>query len=101
MKMKIGVVGDKDTAIGFRLAGLVDVYEVNNKEEAAKAIKELDERDDIGLIITTERIGEEIRDVINSLDKVVVEIPDKNGPIVREYDPIRTLVRKAVGVDMK
>jgi len=99
--MKIGVVGDKDTAIGFRLAGLVDVYEVNNKEEAAKAIKELDERDDIGLIITTERIGEEIRDVINSLDKVVVEIPDKNGPIVREYDPIRTLVRKAVGVDMK
>ena len=99
--MKIGVVGDKDTAFGYRLAGLVDVYEVNNKEEAAKAIKELDERDDIGLIITTERIGEEIRDVINSLDKVVVEIPDKNGPIVREYDPIRTLVRKAVGVDMK
>ncbi|WP_048055509.1 V-type ATP synthase subunit F [Methanotorris igneus] len=99
--MKIGVVGDRDTAIGFRLAGLVDVYEVNNKEEAAKAIKELAEREDIGLIITTERIGEEIRDVINSVEKVVVEIPDKNGPIVREHDPIRTLVRKAVGVDMK
>ncbi|EHP89069.1 V-type ATP synthase subunit F [Methanotorris formicicus] len=99
--MKIGVVGDRDTAIGFRLAGLVDVYEVNNKEEAEKAIKELSEREDIGLIITTERIGEEIRDVIDSIDKVVVEIPDKNGPIVREHDPIRILVRKAVGVEMK
>ena len=32
--MKVGVVGDRETAIGFRLAGLTDVYEVKNDEEA-------------------------------------------------------------------
>ncbi|MDK2789986.1 MAG: V/A-type H+/Na+-transporting ATPase subunit [Methanothermococcus sp.] len=99
--MKIGVVGGPDVAVGFRLAGLEDVYEVKNSEEAIKALKELENKDDIGLIITTEKIGEEIRDIISNLKKVVVEIPDKNGPIVREHDPVRVLVRKAVGVDIK
>jgi len=99
--MKIGVVGGPDVAVGFRLAGLEDVYEVKNSEEAIKALEELENKDDIGLIITTEKIGEEIRDTISNLKKVVVEIPDKNGPIVREHDPVRVLVRKAVGVDIK
>jgi len=91
--MRIGVVGDPDVVVGFRLAGLTDVYEVKSPEQAAKA--------EIGLIITTERIGEQVRDTISAVKKVVVEVPDKNGPIVRENDPVKVLVRNAVGVDIK
>ncbi|MBA2863689.1 V-type ATP synthase subunit F [Methanococcus maripaludis] len=99
--MRIGVVGDPDVVAGFRLAGLTDVYEVNSPEQAVKAIEELNSNSEIGLIITTERIGEKIRDAISSIKKVVVEVPDKNGPIVRENDPVKVLVRNAVGVDIK
>lgn len=99
--MKIAVVGDLDMTMGFRLAGLVDIYEVKNADEALEAIKDLDSRDDIGLIITSERIGEEIRDNISGLTKFIVEIPDKDGRIVREHDPVKVLVRKAVGIELK
>ena len=99
--MKIAVVGDLDMTMGFRLAGLEDVYEVKNAEDALNTIRELDNRGDIGLIITTERLGEEIRDSISNLKKFIVEVPDKNGAIIREHDPVKTLVRKAVGVELK
>ncbi|WP_421077739.1 V-type ATP synthase subunit F [Methanothermococcus sp. Ax23] len=99
--MKIGVVGDLDMTMGFRLAGLVDVYEVKNTDEALNAIEELDSREDIGLIIIPEKLGESIRDKLSKLNKFVVEIPDKNGPIVREHDPVKVLVRKAVGIELK
>jgi V/A-type H+-transporting ATPase subunit F len=99
--MKIAVVGDLDMTMGFRLAGLVDIYEVKSADEAIEAIKELDGRSDIGLIITSERIGEEIRDKISGLKKFIVEVPDKNGKIAREHDPVKVLVRKAVGIELK
>ncbi|AEH07409.1 V-type ATP synthase subunit F [Methanothermococcus okinawensis] len=99
--MKIGVVGDLDMTIGFRLAGLVDVYEVKNNNEAIDALKKLSSREDIGLIIIPEKIGESIRDELSKLNKFVVEVPDKNGPIVRENDPVKELVRKAVGIELK
>ncbi|HIP17574.1 MAG TPA: V-type ATP synthase subunit F [Methanothermococcus okinawensis] len=99
--MKIAVVGDLDMATGFRLAGLTDVYEVNNNDEALKALEELKDREDIGLIIISEKLGESIRDKLSKFSKIVVEVPDKNGPIVREHDPIKDLVRKAVGIELK
>jgi len=99
--MKIGVVGDSHMAIGFRLAGLTDVYEVENPDEALKIIGELDRRKDIGLIIISEKLGDALRNKLSKIDTFVVEIPDKNGPIVRERDPIKDLVRKAVGIELK
>ena len=99
--MKIAVVGDLDMATGFRLAGLTDVYEVNSNDEALKALEELKDREDIGLIIISEKLGESIRDRLSKFNKFVVEVPDKNGPIVREHDPIKDLVRKAVGIELK
>ncbi|ACV24288.1 V-type ATP synthase subunit F [Methanocaldococcus fervens] len=98
--MKIGVVGDRETAIGFRLAGLTDVYEVKNTEDAVKVINELSNNDNIAFIIITERIAESIKDKIKNINKVVVEIPDKHGKLER-VDPIKELIRKAIGVSMK
>ncbi|AIJ06426.1 V-type ATP synthase subunit F [Methanocaldococcus bathoardescens] len=98
--MKVGVVGDRETAIGFRLAGLTDVYEVKNDEEAVKAINELANNENIAFIIITERIAESIKDKIKNIDKVIVEIPDKHGKLDR-IDPVKELIRKAIGVSMK
>jgi len=99
--MKIGVVGDPQMAVGFRLAGLTDVYEVENPEEALKTIEELDRREDIGLIIISEKLGDTLRDKLSKVSTYIVEVPDKDGPIIREHDPIRDLVRKAVGIELK
>ncbi|ACX73462.1 Vacuolar H+transporting two-sector ATPase F subunit [Methanocaldococcus vulcanius M7] len=98
--MKIGVIGDRETAIGFRLAGLTDVYEVKNEEEAVKAVNELANNENIAFIIITERIAESIKDNLKNINKVLVEIPDKKGKLER-IDPVKELIRKAIGVTMK
>jgi V/A-type H+-transporting ATPase subunit F len=103
--MKVAVIADEDTVLGLKLAGVNIGIAVKDELEAEKNIRELSERKDIGLIITTERIGAKIRKAISGLTKkgipIILEIPDKKGPLSEEEDPIRELVRKAVGVDIK
>ncbi|HIQ32941.1 MAG TPA: V-type ATP synthase subunit F [Methanothermococcus okinawensis] len=99
--MKIGVVGDLHMTVGFRLAGLTDVYQVEDPKEALKIIEELDRREDIGLIIISEKLGDALRDKLSKIETYIVEVPDKEGPIARERDPIGELVRKAVGIELK
>lgn len=102
-KSAISVVADIDTVTGFKLGGIGKVQSVENPEEAKKAINDLINQD-ISIIITTEKIGDELREFIDRVTKnrtlpMIVEIPDKTGPIKRKADPIRELVKRAIGVD--
>ncbi len=103
--MEIAVIGDLDTAIGFRLAGVSLSYHVTNEKEAEKVLKEVASRSDVGLIIINERFAEALRPLIRELserpDLVIVEIPDKKGPLPRKTDPIRELIRATLGVEIK
>ncbi len=103
--MKIVVVGDTDTAVGLKLAGVSEAYVVNDKQEAESIIKKLSQTEDIGLIIITEKIANQVRDAIRKILEqdlpILVEIPDKYGPVSGETDIIRDLIRKAVGIDLK
>ncbi|MHA1410065.1 MAG: V-type ATP synthase subunit F [Candidatus Odinarchaeia archaeon] len=103
--MKIAVVGDEDTVIGFKLAGVSEGIIVEDAYKAETHIRELAERKDIGLIIITEKIGAKIRKLISNILKkgipIIIEIPDKTGPLKAGEDPIKELVKKAVGVDIK
>jgi len=103
--MEIAVIADQDTAIGFKLAGVGLIYPVTSVKEARRTLERLSKRDDIGTIIITERLADSLRDVIKELYKktslIIVEIPDKHGPIAREVDPIRELIRTTLGVEIK
>ncbi len=103
--MKITVVADEDTVLGLKLAGVNETYIVNSPVEAESRIRELSTRQDIGLIIITEQIGSKIRKLIQDIIRkgfpIILEIPDKTGEVKGAVDPIRELVRKAVGVDIK
>jgi len=102
-KSSIAIVGDSDTVIGFRLGGIKETNTVKDSEEAKKVIKDLTDQG-FSIIITTEKIGDEIRDFIDKTTKtrtlpIIVEIPDKTGPIERVADPLRELVRRAIGIE--
>lgn len=103
--MKIAVVADEDTVLGLKLAGVNEAFIVNSPDEAEREVRTLSERSDIGLIIITEQIGSRIRKAISDVIKkgipIILEIPDKTGPLRGAEDPIRELVKKAVGVDVK
>lgn len=58
---------------------------------------------DADFFIVCEKAAEKLRDRLKAVEKrgkIVVEIPDKSGSI-REKDPIASLVKRSVGVDMR
>ena len=104
--MKVVVIGDSTTVTGFKLAGIKQGYVVESIESARKALNEAALNPEVGLIIITERLAQEFRKDISYLTEgkitpLIVEIPDKFGPIEEKVDPIKELVKKAVGVEIK
>jgi len=101
--MKITAFCDNDTAMGFRLAGVKDVFipEGNEKEIWGKII----ERDDIGILFVTEKISKHLDKYIKDFRlannvPILVEIPDKKGKSKDHVDFVSHLIKKAVGVEV-
>jgi V/A-type H+-transporting ATPase subunit F len=106
--LKIVAVADEDTVTGLKLAGIDEGYSISpqSPEDAKSILLSLQERKDVGLIITTERIADSaaVRPIIDQFTEkefpIVLELQDKHGPIKREIDPIKALVKRAVGIDL-
>lgn len=104
--MKIVAIADSDTVIGLRFAGVKDSYIVETLEEAKEALHKAFQDESVGLIILTERLGDQLREAINDYTSqrtfpVVVEIPDKHGTEKGRRDPIKDIIRRAVGIELK
>lgn len=99
--MKYFVIGDDDTVLGFRYAGLQG-RAVATATDVRKAISEAIADQQTGAIIITERAAELARDEVDSLragsaSPVVVEIPDRHGPLPGRKT-LADLIREAVGI---
>ncbi|MDI6860102.1 MAG: V-type ATP synthase subunit F [Methanocellales archaeon] len=105
--MHISIIGDPNTATGFKLAGVENVYEATDAASARDAMKELSNDENTAVIIITERLAEELRDTIGEIESkkdiapIIVEIPDREGKIVREIDPLQELIKRAIGVEIE
>jgi V/A-type H+-transporting ATPase subunit F len=104
MKSSIAVIADPDTVTGFKLGGIKSGYPVENMEEAETTLKKVF-KGDFSIIITTEKIGDELRKTIERLTKasalpMIIEVPDKTGPSERKTDPIGELIKRVIGVEM-
>ncbi|HUV02470.1 MAG TPA: V-type ATP synthase subunit F [Desulfobacteria bacterium] len=104
----VAVIGDPDTAAGFRLAGVNEVYEYSpeGEEDIARVLDKV-AKEDVAIILINERFAAEPRmrekmREINAKKKsvvpIILEIPDKKGPMEKELDEIGRLIQRAVGV---
>lgn len=101
--MKLAAFCDRDTAVGFRLAGIKEVFipAGNEKEMWFK----ITERDDIGVLFITEKITEDIEKYLNNFRirnniPIIVEIPDKKGRKKDHVDFVSHMIKKAVGIEI-
>lgn len=104
--MKISVIGDHNMVTGFRLAGVNEGFEVEESKDALTTLKDLFKDKESGLIILQEQMYSEIEDEIKRLTEkkvtpIVVAVPDSKGFYDERIDPIKDLVRKAVGIEIK
>jgi V/A-type H+-transporting ATPase subunit F len=107
----IAVIGDPDTAAGFRLAGIKEVHEYRSEggEEVARVLDKLT-REEVAIIILNERFAadartrakiKEINEKKKGVIPIIVEVPDKRGPMKKELDEIGQLIKRAVGLAVK
>ena len=101
--MKLAALCDNDTAVGFRLAGVQELFVPNGNVK--ELWNQISERDDIGILFITEKIAEDLGKYLKDFrvrqdTPIIVEIPDKKGRMKDHVDYISHLIKKAVGVEI-
>ena len=99
--MKFFLIGDEITVTGYSMIGVRGVV-VNNGQEAADALKKATQDPDMGIVLITQRIASEIRQLVDEArlelaTPVVLEIPDRFGP-VEEKETALNLVQRLIGI---
>lgn len=99
---KIGIIGDADSVLGFKVFGL-DAFACITKEEAAQTLHRI-VREDYGIIYITERFYQEIEDDIAKYLELrtpaIVPVPGIDGSCGMGLAGVKKAVEKAVGADI-
>lgn len=100
--MRVTAVGDEETCLWLQLAGVGQTYPVVKLEEAGPILADLVKKsEEIAIILVTPEVAEANADIVKmslqQLYPIILELPTKE----RERDPLRDLIRIAVGVDLE
>src|SRR5271163_1727282 len=103
--LKIAYVGNSLLNVGFKIAGISESFVATDTQQSESKIKELAERDDIGIIIITSGVRKMVKDrrlsetIESSILPLIVEIPELNEQVAEE-DTLRSLIMRAIGIDI-
>ncbi|EFA85541.1 vacuolar H+ ATPase F subunit [Heterostelium album PN500] len=109
----VAVIGDEDIVTGFLLAGCgqkdkkktENFLVVDNKTSISKieqSFKNFTQRNDIAIILISQKIADEIRPLIDEYNQVIptiLEIPSKDHPYDPSKDSVMLKVKRMTGAD--
>jgi len=101
--MRFYLISDNvDTEVGLRLAG-IEGEVVNSAEGVQAAFDKVFQRDDIGVVLITQLLGEMCPGLLVKLKKehprpLIIEIPDRHGST--GTNSIAEYVRDAIGIKL-
>jgi len=99
---KIGVIGDKDSILGFKTLG-VAIFPVVDAQAALSILKQVS-KEDYAVLFITEELAQQLEEPIAELNKrflpVVVPIPNNKGTLGIGMSKIKESVEKAIGADI-
>lgn len=99
---KIGVIGDRDSVLGFKAAGL-SVFPVENEAEASLTLNRM-LKEEYAIIYITEYyadlLNETIEKYIDESLPAIIPIPSKDGTLGIGISNVRRSVERAVGADI-
>ncbi len=99
--MKFFLIGDEYTVLGYSLIGIKGVV-VRNEEEASNALSAATQDENLGIILITQQVASLIQSQVDSARlgmsiPVVLEIPDKQGPI-EGRESAMNIIRRLIGI---
>ena len=102
-KVKIVSIGDEETSLGFKLAGISEAY-TEEPEKAAGLLHNIAEDPEVAILIITEEVAKANEDLIERIRihpyPVIIEVPGKKAKYENAEDRVRVLIKKALGIDI-
>ena len=99
---KIGVIGEKDSVLGFKAVGF-DVFPAADPSEAGKILKEK-AADEYAVLYITEKMASGIWDIIDlykeEMFPAIIPIPGNEGTTGIGMLNVKKSVERAVGMDI-
>ena len=99
---KIGVIGDKDTILGFKVLG-ISVFPTTDAKEASRIVRQLS-KDNYAIIFITEQLAKDMDETIDeykqSVMTAIILIPNNQGALGIGMDGVKKSVEKAIGADI-
>ena len=99
---KIGVIGDKDTILGFKVLG-ISVFPTTDAKEASRIVRQLS-KDNYAIIFITEQLAKDMEETIDeykqSVMPAIILIPNNQGALGIGMDGVKKSVEKAIGADI-
>ena len=101
---KIGVLGGRETVMGFKALGL-EVYPVENAEEARRTFRDVTSGENqLAILYVEENLAEGLqRDIDRCKDKptpAVILIPGRDGSLGLGLSALNAAVERAVGTNI-
>jgi V/A-type H+-transporting ATPase subunit F len=97
--MELGVVGDEEFCLGFRLVGIRHVFEVGEGGDWEDGVTRAMSHEEVGILIMPSEVVPKLhpairQDIVSSVRPVVIPI----GAV--EESDLREKIKQAVGVDL-
>ncbi len=100
---KIGIIGDRDSVLGFMALGFA-VYDVSSCDDARVKLRNAVKGGDFAVLFITESIAMQIEDEIEKYKDLplpaIVSVPGRDGSTGYGMENIRDAALRAVGADI-
>ena len=100
----LALIADKQTITCFKLAGLSNIFSVENAKEAEKHLLALLEQSNLKIILVTERLLNKMQifeKISQPQSPLIIPIPDLQGPTTLKTDFIAELIKRKTGIEVK
>ena len=99
----IALLADRHTVTCLKLAGLHNVFAVENPKEAEKLLLSLLQKDNLRIILVSERLINQINifEKISDQAPLIIPIPDLQGQTPLKTDLIAELIKRKTGIAVK
>lgn len=101
---KIGVIGGRETVMGFKALGL-DVFPVESEDEARRTLRRITgEESDYAILYLEENLAEGLKREIDRCKNLptpaIILIPGRDGSLGLGLDALNSAVERAVGTNI-
>ena len=100
----IALLADRHTVTCFKLAGLSNIFSVEDAKEAEKHLLALLEKNDLRIILVSEHLMNKLQlfDKITQNQSIsIIPIPNLQGSKMHKTDLIAELIKHKTGIEVK